>query len=200
MTNITNNKRRIALLLGSFNPLHIGHVAIANYVAAFTDVDEVWFVVSPHNPLKEAEGLLPEVNRLAMVQTAISDLPLPFKVCDVEMNMPKPSYTIDTLHELSKIYLNYEFTLVMGADSIADIERWKNYADILANYRVFVYPRTGVNAQMFCNKYGVTYIDAPLINISATFVRKALAEGRNIAAFLPCGVYQYICKHNLYKK
>lgn len=190
--------RKIAIFSGSFNPIHIGHVAIANYIAEFTDVDEVWFVVSPHNPLKEVTGLLAEEHRFKMVEIAINQLNLPFKVCDIEFTMPKPSYTIDTLNALSENYPEHEFVLVMGADSIANIERWKNYCDILNNYNVMVYPRLGYNAEDLCKKYNVEYVAAPIIELSATFIREALFTRKNIDAFLPCGVNEYIKKYKLY--
>ena len=190
--------RKTAILPGSFNPIHIGHLAIANYVAEFTDIDEVWFVVSPQNPLKQASGLLDEEYRLKMLEKAVGELSLPFKVCDIEMSMPRPSYTVDTLKALSSKYNNHEFTLLMGADSIAGIERWRSYREILDNYRIMVYPRTGYDTEALCEKYKVDYIAAPLMEVSATFIREAIQANRNIETFLPNGVYQYIQQHKLY--
>ena len=192
-------KIKTAILSGSFNPIHIGHTVIANYVVEYTNVNELWFVVSPHNPLKNPESILNEQHRLKMLEIAISHFILPFKICDVEMKMPKPSYTIDTLTVLSKNYPDREFVLVMGADSIAQIEQWKNYEEILNNYTIFVYPRVGYDTESLCHKYRVESIAAPLINISATFIRDALENNKNVESFLPYGVHQYIEQYKLYK-
>ncbi|MDR1054763.1 MAG: nicotinate-nucleotide adenylyltransferase [Prevotellaceae bacterium] len=192
-------KHKTAILPGSFNPLHIGHVAIANYVAEYMNIEDVWFVVSPHNPLKQVSELFPVEHRLKILEIAIANLSLPFKTCDIELDMPKPSFTIDMLNALSAKYRNHEFTLLMGADSIADIEHWKDYKDILANYQVFVYPRMGYDAEALCEKYKVNYVAAPVMEISATFIRDSIHRGMNIEAFLPYGVYQYIMQYKLYK-
>ena len=176
---------KTALYFGSFNPVHIGHIAIANYVVAFTDVKELWLVVTPHNPCKDGNDLLPEDERLKKVKRAIELLDLPVSVCDIEMQLPRPSYTIHTLQALEEKYPERQFVIVIGADSLADIERWKAYHEILKR-EVYVYPRVGYDTKALCSKYGTRFMDAPLIDISATFIRQAISEGKNIKGFLPC--------------
>ena len=131
---------KTGLFFGSFNPIHIGHLAIANYMAAFTDLQQVWFVVSPQNPLKEKESLLADYHRLALVEQAISDNPQ-YKASSIEFKLPKPSYTINTLTHLKEKYPEREFVLIMGADNLQTLHKWKNYGQILEQYEIYVYPR-----------------------------------------------------------
>ena len=178
--------KKTALYFGSFNPIHIGHVAIANYVVEFTDIQELWLIVSPRNPCKDSDELLPEEERMERARKVIDALDLPISVCDIEMQLPRPSYTINTLHVLSDKYPDRQFVVIIGADSLADFHRWKNYGEILSHYEIYVYPRSGYDAKALCAKYGVHYLDAPLIDISATFIRNAIADGKNVNGFLPC--------------
>ncbi len=178
--------KKTGLYFGSFNPIHIGHVAIANYVVQFTDIPELWLMVTPQNPCKNGNELLPESERLEKVRQAVAPLGLPISVCEIELQLPRPSYTINTLKVLVEKYPDRQFVVVMGADSLSDIERWKSYREILDNYEVYVYPRTGYDAEALCKKYHACFMDAPLIDISATFIRQALAEGKNVNGFLPC--------------
>jgi nicotinate-nucleotide adenylyltransferase len=176
---------KIGLFFGSFNPVHAGHLMVANYCASFTDLGEVWLVPSPHNPLKHASNLLPDGQRLAMLRAAVEHRRLPLKVCDVEFSLPRPSYTISTLRALRERYPQLRFVVIMGADSLADIKQWKEWQAILREFEVYVYPRVGFHAEALCARYGATLIPAPLIEISSTFIRNAVMEGKNVNAFLP---------------
>ncbi|MDR0419052.1 MAG: nicotinate-nucleotide adenylyltransferase [Prevotellaceae bacterium] len=183
---------KIGLFLGSFNPVHVGHMVVANYCLEFTDLDEIWMVVSPQNPLKVAYELMPENKRLEMLNVAVSSSNLPIKVSDVEMNLPKPSYTIDTLDFLSKENPDKQFCIIMGADNLSNIEKWKSWEDILKKYPTYVYPRVGFDAMSLCKKYNVHFIAAPIIEVSSTFIREGLAAGKKMNAFLPKGVAELL--------
>jgi len=175
---------KVGLFFGSFNPVHVGHIIIAGYCAAFTDLREVWFVPSPHNPLKQAADLLPDEKRLALLRAAVEQKKIPVGICDIEFSLPRPSYTIDTLRALQAKHPHLQFVVIMGADSLAGIEQWKERQAILHNYEVYVYPRVGYDAEEMCAKYGAKFIPAPIIEISSTFIRNALKEGKNVNAFL----------------
>ena len=177
---------KIGLFFGSFNPIHIGHTALASYIVEQGLVDELWFVVSPHNPLKEKDGLLDAGLRLKMVQTAVAGY-AKFRVCDVEFSLSQPSYTVDTLRYLRNQYPERQFSLIMGADSLANINKWKNYEEILLEYPLLVYPRPNIIITDFPQTVTVLN-DAPLLDISATFVRELLETGRDIRYFVPNGV------------
>lgn len=170
---------KIGIYGGSFNPVHFGHVGLAKWVIAHTDLDELWLLVSPNNPLKPAGLLAPEQERLAAVQKAIQDIPH-VKASDFEFTLPRPSYTANTLHELQKKYPEHEFTLVIGADNLAIFEQWKEYEYILANYRIFVYPRKGslstFNFELSTIKEVQFLKNAPLYDISSTAIRRS--QGR----------------------
>ena len=176
---------KIGLFFGSFNPVHVGHIVIANYCAEFTDLHEVWLVPSPHNPLKQIDELWSDEKRLALLRAAVEQKKIPVKICEVEFSLPRPSYTIDTLRELQKKHPQQQFVVIMGADSLANIEQWKEWQDILRNFEVYVYPRIGYNAEELCAKYSAKFIPAPIIEISSTFIRNALKEGKNVNGFLP---------------
>ncbi|MFP4557394.1 MAG: nicotinate (nicotinamide) nucleotide adenylyltransferase [Bacteroidales bacterium] len=188
---------KTALFFGSFNPIHIGHVAIAGYMLEFTNVDELWFVVSPQNPLKEKSELADNKHRLQMVRLAAASHPEKIKVCDVEMEMPRPSYTIDTLKHLNRIYPNREFSVIMGADSLASIEKWKDYNELL-KHEILVYPRVGYNLEKLTSYYNVSAIKAPIIEISSTFIRNMIKQGKDASFFLLDEVYSYIVMNNIY--
>ncbi|MBN2215260.1 MAG: nicotinate-nucleotide adenylyltransferase [Bacteroidales bacterium] len=189
----------IGLYFGSFNPVHLGHLAIANFMVEFTDIDQLWFIISPHNPLKKKETLLNDFERYDMVEMAIGKDDR-FRVSDIEFRQPKPSYTIDTLTYLQEQFPRHVFSLIIGSDNLPTFDQWKNYDLIEKNYKRYVYPRRGfenidphryVNAEM---------VKAPVIEISSSFIRKAIREGKDIRHFLPEKVYEYILKMNFYRQ
>jgi len=191
------SKKEIGLFFGSFNPIHHGHLMIANYFLCFAPLDEVWFVVSPQNPLKNKKILANEYHRLEMVNLAIGDFEK-FKASNIEFNMPKPSYTIDTLIHLCDKYPHYQFSLIMGSDNLLTFHKWKNHEIILRDYNIYVYPRKDFIEQNIIQHPHIKFIDAPLIEISSTFIRKAIKEKKNIPFFLPEKVFQYILDCNIY--
>jgi len=190
---------KTGLLFGSFNPIHIGHLALANYYAEFTDLDQIWFVVTPHNPLKQKASLLNDHKRLELVQLAIDDFPK-FKVSKIEFELPQPNYTIHTLAHLNEKYPHDDFVLIMGEDNLDGFEKWKNYQTILEQYQVYVYPRKGYNTQKHKNHPNVKMVDAPVIEISSTFIREALKNKKDIRYFLPSKVWKLIDDYHLYRK
>lgn len=189
---------KTGLYFGSFNPIHIGHLAVANYMLAYTSLDEVWFVVSPQNPFKKKESLLDDYLRLDMVNIAIADQP-GYKACDIEFRLPRPSYTIDTLVYLHEKYPRRDFALIMGTDSLETLHRWKNYEQILQYHNILVYPRNGYAGCRFDNHPQVCLVDAPQIGLSSSFIRQGIAEGLDLPYFLPTPVYKFIQDMNLYK-
>lgn len=190
---------KTALFFGSFNPIHFGHIGIANYVIDFTEVDDLWFVVSPQNPLKDKEILAPDFHRLEMVKRAFNDNEDRFKVCDIEMSMPKPSYTIDTLKLLSNNNPEREFIVIIGADSLETFSQWKDYKSITSDYMIFVYPRKGSDVSELANKYSARIVNAPLVDYSSTTVRERIAKCEDVRNLIPEDVYLYIKKMGLYK-
>jgi len=189
---------RTGLYFGSFNPIHNGHLAIANYIIDFTEVDELWFVVSPQNPLKEKDSLAADYHRLEMVKRAIPFNEDRMMVCDIEMQMPRPSYTIDTVNELKRKYPNRTFYIILGSDSMESITKWKEYQELLYNNKVLVYPREGSDICDIAKKYPIKIIHAPLVNYSSTMVREKVVRGEEIQAFVPEFVMDYIKDHGLY--
>ncbi|HLS36936.1 MAG TPA: nicotinate (nicotinamide) nucleotide adenylyltransferase [Sphingobacterium bovisgrunnientis] len=189
--------KKIGLFFGSFNPIHIGHLIIANYMANFTELDEVWFVVSPQNPFKEKKSLGNMYDRLEMVNLAIEGLEK-LRASDIEFNLPQPSYTIDTLVYLQEKYPNNDFVLIMGEDNLAGLLKWKNADIILRDYRIIVYPRPGYDGGDLKNHPSVTMTDTPVMELSSTFVRKAIKENKNIKFFIPDKVLEFIDKKGLY--
>jgi nicotinate-nucleotide adenylyltransferase len=187
------------LFFGSFNPIHIGHMAIANYMLEFGKLKEIWFVISPHNPFKEKKSLISQYDRLEMINLAIGDFQY-FKPCDIEFHLPVPSYTIDTLTYLSDKFPKKEFVLIMGADVIDTFDRWKNYELIIKKYKRLIYPRPKVVIKKTENLENAEIVNAPIIEISSSFIRQAIKDNKNIPFFLPSKVYDYIIKMNLYKK
>ncbi len=189
---------RVGLLFGSFNPIHNGHLAIASYVLTHENLQEIWFVVSPHNPLKESSQLAPEHHRLRMVEIALENSEMPFWACRVEFEMPRPSFTIETLQLLSLKYPANQFYPIIGADSLASIEKWKDYTQLLEKYCLLVYPREGYNLYELVIKYGVHPVNAPLFNVSSTSIRSRFINGERPEQLLPKGVLDYILSFNLY--
>ncbi len=178
-------KKKVGLFSGSFNPIHIGHLALANWLCEFTDLDEVWFMVTPHNPLKEKDGLMDDQLRLDMVERAIENYPK-FKACDLEFHLPQPSYTISTLEALNEKYPDQSFTLIIGSDNWSCFNKWKDYQKILSDYELIVYPRLGskpvINSSLYPN---VKLVNAPIIEISSTFIRESMKEGKDVRYFMP---------------
>jgi len=190
---------KVGLYFGSFNPIHIGHLAIANYMVEFTDIDQLWFMVSPQNPLKQQSTLLADHHRYEMVYRAIADYPL-FRASNFEFSLPKPSYTINTLTHLKEKYPTHDFVLIMGTDSLATLSKWKNYEQLLEQFDFLVYPRPNFTGGEFVSHQNVKIINAPLMEISASFIRESVKQGKNIRAFLPTKVWEYIDEMNFYRK
>ncbi len=189
----------IGIFSGSFNPIHVGHVILANYIVEFTEIDEIWFLVSPQNPLKSAEELSDQGSRLEMTKLALQKY-AKFKVSDFEFSMPKPSYTIDTLRALREKYPEDTFSLIIGADNWNVFESWREYDKIWEEFALKVYPRLGSRITIPNKlKHKVEALDSPIVEMSSTFIRESIAEGKNISAFLPEGVYEYIVEKGLYK-
>ncbi len=195
---------KIGLYFGSFNPVHIGHLAIANYMVEFTDIDQIWFVISPQNPLKKRDTLLADYHRLELVEKAIHDEPR-FQASDIEFKLPKPSYTIDTLTYLSEKYPNHQFVLIMGEDNLFTLPKWKNYRELLNRYPVYAYPREGKpslsqEVQKLLKDAFITLVSAPRIEISSSFIRQSIKKKKEIRHFLPPKVWEYIGEMNFYRK
>lgn len=196
MTMPEERKETVGILGGSFNPVHIGHLMLAEYLTQWGYVDKVWLTLSPLNPLKEASGLIPDLKRLAMITLATKGA-VDIETCDIELSMPRPSYTIDTLDLLSKRHKTKKFKLIIGSDNWRIFDKWKDHERILDEYGVMVYPRNGYPIE---SRYvdGMEIIEAPTVNISSTFVRDAIVKGRDMTYFLPAGVFKYICDNRLY--
>jgi len=190
---------RIGLFFGSFNPVHVGHLVLANYMASFTDLEQVWFVVSPHNPLKEKTSLLNQNQRLHMVNLAIGDHPH-FKSSNIEFGLSQPSYTINTLAHLQEKYPQHQFSIIMGEDNLASFKKWKNYEVILSHYKIFVYPRPNCPDSDLKLHTNVVMTDAPLMDISSTMIRKSIKEKKDLSFFVPLAVWEYIDEMSFYKK
>jgi nicotinate-nucleotide adenylyltransferase len=188
---------KIGLFFGSFNPIHVGHLIIANYMVTRTDLKQVWLVVSPQNPLKPKNTLARDRDRLNMVQLAIEDNPL-LKASDVEFKLPIPSYTIDTLAHLKDKYPQHEFALIMGSDNITTIHKWKNYEKLLSDYDIYVYRRPQYEVSQQDSFSRVKLFDAPLMDISATYIRESLKNGQSIQYLLPDKVLEYLMSAKLY--
>lgn len=191
-------QQHIGIFSGSFNPIHIGHIILGSYLCEFTDLDEVWFVVSPQNPLKEAGSLIEDALRIEMVRLALEEYDRMF-VSDVEFKLPRPSYTIDTLRYLSDNYPDKSFSLIIGGDNWRQFHRWKEYQTLINNYSIMVYPRMGdmvlIPREL---EAGVRCVSAPIVEISSTFVRENIGRGRNMRSFVPPLVYDFIVKNRLY--
>ena len=191
------SNKKIGLFFGSFNPIHIGHLIIANYMKEFTDIENIWFVISPQNPLKKKKSLLADHHRLMLVKTATDNNP-DFRACDIEFKMPRPSYTIDTLTYLSEKYPKYKFILIAGSDSLQSFYKWKNYKEILVQYKIYVYRRPGFERHELEDYPSIKVFEAPLMQISSSFIRKAIQSGKDIRYMLYPGVYEYIKEMHFY--
>ena len=192
-------KKRIGIYSGSFNPIHIGHQRLANYLIENKTVDEVWLVVSPCNPLKHQSELIDEFIRLELLILAIQDQHL-IKVSDIEFTMPIPSYTIDTLHVLSAQYPENQFLLIIGSDNAHVFDQWKNYKQLLEEYPVLVYPRTGFDFEEISDRYPqMQILSSPLYDISSTQIRDAIAQKKDVSQWLHPSVLQFIKENHLYQ-
>ncbi len=189
---------KVGLFFGSFNPIHVGHMVIANYMLAHSDLDRIWFVVSPHNPLKEKNSLLHERQRLQMVTLAIGNNNK-MKASNIEFKLPQPSYTINTLAYLREKYPANQFALIMGSDNLESIHKWKNFEEILKHYELYVYPRPSKKENEFLKHKHVKLIDAPLMEISSTAIRNAIKEKKDIRYFVPPDVWEYMREMHFYE-
>jgi len=203
---------KIGLYFGTYNPIHVGHLVIANYMVDFTDLDQVWLVVSPHNPLKDKSSLLADYHRLMLVREAIDDN-LKLKASDVEFNLSKPSYTVTTLAYLIEKYPQHEFGLIMGEDNLRTIHKWYNYEKLLAAHQIYVYPRVltkqeeaeveSISCQAPQDFYKHAnvhfYEDAPVMKVSSSFIRQAIKDKKDVRYLLTEPVYKYIDEMNFYK-
>ncbi|AFL81049.1 nicotinate/nicotinamide nucleotide adenylyltransferase [Aequorivita sublithincola DSM 14238] len=192
--------KKIGLYFGTFNPIHVGHLIIANHLAEFSDLDEVWFVVTPHNPHKIKKTLLEDHHRLTMVRIAVEDYPK-LHASNVEFDLPQPNYTVNTLAYLEEKYSEKNFCLIMGEDNLKSFQKWKNYEVILERYSIYVYPRIseGTVETQFNNHKKIKKVDAPIIELSSTFIRNGIKSGKNIKPMLSSEVWKYLDEMNFYK-
>jgi nicotinate-nucleotide adenylyltransferase len=193
MHSMTN---RIGLLFGSFNPIHIGHLILAEHFATRTDLSEVWLVVSPHSPFKEAASLLPDTERLRLVELALAGNPR-LRAEAIEFNLPRPSYTIATLDALREQYPAHDFVLLMGGDNLSGLPRWQEAARLLAEVDIYVYPRPGAGLPALDAFPRVQIMAAPLLDISATYIRESLRTGRSIRYLVPSAVEAELLKSSI---
>lgn len=193
--------KNIGLYFGTFNPIHIGHLIIANHLVENSDLDEIWMVVTPHNPFKKKSSLLDNHHRLEMVYLATEEYEK-IEPSDIEFNLPQPNYTINTLVHISEKHPNYKFSLIMGEDNLKSLHKWKNYEVILEDYDIYVYPRVshGVVENQFKDHKKIHRVEAPIVQISSTMIRNAINEGKNCKPLLSDKVWKYIDEMNFYKK
>lgn len=189
---------KIGLFFGSFNPVHVGHMIIANHMVEHSDLDQVWMVVSPHSPFKEKKSLAKDYDRLHLVRLAIGENNK-IKASDIEFSLPKPSYTIDTLSYLKEKHPNKKFCLIMGGDNLPTFHKWKNYELILKNHEILVYARPGYELGDLQDHPKVKIMEAPLLEISASQIRKKIKEGKSIQYMVTDGVYEYLSENKIYQ-
>jgi nicotinate-nucleotide adenylyltransferase len=191
---------KIGLYFGTFNPIHVGHLTIANHLAEYSDLDKIWFVVTPHSPFKKKSSLLDNRQRYEMVYRATEDY-TKLEPSDIEFNLPQPNYTINTLTYLKEKYPDYEFSLIMGEDNLKSFHKWKNYELILDNHDIYVYPRIskGQIETQFDNHNKIHKVDAPIMELSSTFIRNSIKNGKNVRPMLPEHVWEYLDEMNFYK-
>jgi nicotinate-nucleotide adenylyltransferase len=204
--------KKIGLFFGTYNPIHVGHLVIANHLANYTELDEVWLVVSPQNPLKKKASLLQDYHRLALVRVAIEDNSK-LKASDIEFSLPKPSYTSNTLAHINEKYPDCRFALIMGEDNLRTFHKWKNYEDILKNNQIYVYPRILTEQEKEANEINaeadnglrnhqnvIMCDDVPLMKISASFIRVAIKEKKDVSYLLTQPVFKYLTEMHFYEK
>ena len=191
---------KVGLFFGTFNPIHIGHLTIANHIAEYSDLDQVWFVVTPHSPFKKKNSLLDDHQRLEMVYQAVKDYPK-LRQSDIEFNLPQPNYTINTLVHLEEKFPDHEFALIMGEDNLKSFHKWKNYQLILELHDIYVYPRIseGKVETQFDEHPKIHHVNSPIMELSSTFIRKSIKEGKNVRPMLPENVWEYLDEMNFYK-
>jgi len=197
---MSENKRiSTGLLFGSFNPIHVGHMIIANHLVEHTSLKEIWFVVSPQNPFKEKQSLLAAHHRLAMVRIAIEN-DHRFKASDIEFNLEQPSYTIHTLMHLKEKYPQRDFALIMGGDNIGTFHKWKNHEEIIANHKIYVYDRPDSETDFpYKNHANIEYADAPMMDISSSYIRNCIQEKKDVKYLLTESVYKYLMEMHFYE-
>lgn len=200
----------IGLYFGTFNPIHVGHLIIANYMADYTAIDKVWLVVSPQNPMKEKSSLLPDFHRLALVKIAIDDNPN-LVASDIEFDLPKPSYTVTTLAYLREKYPQHRFSLIMGEDNLRTLHKWKNHEEIIRQHNIYVYPRVLTESEIdelkeyhiespLAKHKNVIVCDAPVMKVSSSFIRKAIKDRKDVRYLLTDPVHRYIREMHFYEK
>lgn len=203
--------KHIGLYFGTFNPIHVGHLVIANHMAEYTELDEVWLVVTPQNPLKKKTSLLEDYHRLAMVKIAIDDN-TKLRASDIEFKLPKPSYTVNTLVHLREQHPDKAFALIMGEDNLRTLHKWKNYDEILKQHKIYVYPRTLTESELeemnqidsnskpeVYNHANIILVDAPVMKVSASFIRKSIQDLKDVRYLLTEPVFKYVEEMNFYK-
>ena len=192
---------KIGLYFGTFNPIHVGHLIIANHMAEHSDLEQIWMVVTPHNPLKQKNTLLDDYQRLHLVRLATEDYPK-IKPSDIEFKLPQPNYTVNTLAHLMEKYPQHEFSLIMGEDNLKSLHKWKNYEYILQHHDIYIYPRVSEEAENLTlkNHPRVHWIDAPIVEISSTFIRENIKNKKNIRPLLPHNVWEYVDHNNFYRR
>ncbi len=192
---------KIGLYFGTFNPIHVGHMIIANHMAEHSDLQQIWMVVTPHNPHKQKSTLLEDYQRLHLVNLATEDY-IKIKATDIEFKLPQPNYTVNTLAHLKDKYPQHEFSLIMGEDNLKSFHKWKNYEFILENHDIYMYPRISKETETsdLINHPRIHKIDAPIVEISSTFIRENIKNKKNIRPLLPEKVWEYVDHNNFYRK
>ena len=197
---MTNKQKKVGLFFGTFNPIHIGHLIIGNHFVDHSDLDEVWFVVTPHNPHKKKNNLLEDNHRLTMVRIAVEDYPK-LRASNIEFDLPQPNYTVNTLIHLEEQYPDHHFSLIMGEDNLKSFHKWKNFEVIIKRHSIYVYPRIskGETLEKWLKEKAIHLVDAPIMELSSTFIRKSIQQGKNIRPLLPHAVWTYLDEMNFYK-
>lgn len=191
---------KVGLYFGTFNPIHVGHLIIANHMVEFSDLDEVWFVVTPQSPHKKKQSLLDDHHRYELVYLAVEDYPK-LRPSDIEFKLSQPNYTVHTLAHISEKYPTKEFSLIMGEDNLKTFHKWKNYETILEHHSIYIYPRIGGGKvkNQFRDHPKVYRVEAPIIQISATHIRDSIKSGKNVRSLMPEKVWNYVDEMNFYR-